>query len=125
MNERWFEEELLLGHNQCSSSMYSSNYSDPSRSSNDRDMSHKRARMKKTQKYLRKGCYHRIKCTAATFLATFMWRRLLNSAILATTTHRKSEKVSDGTGTQVRTWMINKCRMKMIQRKLYNMRDPP
>ena len=54
-----------------------------------------------------------------------MWRRPLNSATLATTTHRKLEKVSDGTSTQVKTQMIDKCRMKMILRKLYNVRDLP
>ena len=54
-----------------------------------------------------------------------MWRRPLNSAVLATTTHIKPEKVSDGTSTQVRAQMINKCRMKMIQMELYNVRDPP
>ena len=53
-------------------------------------------------KYLRKSCYHCIKCTVATFMAAFMWRRPLNNTILATTTHKKPEKVSDGTGTQVR-----------------------
>ena len=88
-------------------------------------MLRKRARRKKIQKYLRKGCYQHIKCTAAIFLAAFMWRRPLNSAALATTTHRKPKKVSDGTGTQVRAQMINKCRMKMIQRKLYNVRNSP
>ena len=45
-----------------------------------------------------------------------MWRRPLNNAILATTTHRKPKKVSDGISTQVRVQMINKCRIKMIQR---------
>ena len=54
-----------------------------------------------------------------------MWKKPLNSAVLATTTHKKPEKVSDGTGTQVKARMINKCRMKMIQRELYNRRDPP
>ena len=88
-------------------------------------MPYKRVRRKETQKYLKKGYYHRIKCIVATFLAAFMWRRPLNSAALATTTHRKPKKVSDGTGTQVRAQMINKCRMKMIQRELYNMKDPP
>ena len=78
-----------------------------------------------TQKYLREKCYHRIKYTTVTFLATFMWRRLLNSAALVTTTHRKPKKVSDGTDTQVRTQMINKCRIKMVQRELYNVKDPP
>ena len=31
-----------------------------------------------------------------------MWRRLLNSATLATTNHKKPKRVFDGTGTQVR-----------------------
>ena len=48
----------------------------------------------------------------------------LNSAVLATTTHRKSKKVSDGTSTQIRAQMINKCRIKMVQKELYNVRDP-
>ena len=78
-----------------------------------------------TQKYLRESCYHRIECTAATFLATFMLRRPLNSATLATTTHRKPERVSDGTSTQVRAQMINKYRIKIAQMELYNVRDPP
>ena len=68
---------------------------------------------------------HHIGCTVATFLATFMWRRLLNSATLATTTHRKLEKVSDGTGTQVKAQMIDKYRMKMILSELNNVRDLP
>ena len=67
----------------------------------------------------------RIKCIATTFLAAFMWRRLLNNAILATTTHIRLKGVSDGTSTQVRTQMINKCRIKMTQKELYNVRDPP
>ena len=54
-----------------------------------------------------------------------MWRRPLNSTALATTTHRKPKRVSGGIDTQVRAQMINKCRMKMIQMKLYNVRDPP
>ena len=54
-----------------------------------------------------------------------MWRRPLNSAILAKATHRKPKRVSDGTGTQIRAQMTNKCRIKMVQRELYNVRDPP
>ena len=77
------------------------------------------------KKYLRESYYHRIVCTAATFLATFMWRKPLNSAALVTTTHRKPKKVSDRIDTQVRAQMINKCRIKMVQRDLYNVRDPP
>ena len=78
-----------------------------------------------TQKYLRERCYHRIKCITTTFLAAFIWRRFLNSAVLAITTHRKPKRVSDGTGTQVMAQMINKCRVKMVQGELYNVRDPP
>ena len=53
------------------------------------------------QKYLKKGYYHRIKCIATNFLTTLMWRRLLNITVLATSTHRRPEGVSDGTSTQV------------------------
>ena len=53
-------------------------------------------------KYLRKSCYHRIKCTAATFLAALMWRGPLNSVALATITHKKLKGVSDEIDTQVR-----------------------
>ena len=60
------------------------------------------------QKYLRESCYHRIECLAANFLAAFMWRRPLNSATLAITTHRKPEIVSDVTSTQVVAQIINK-----------------
>ena len=88
-------------------------------------MPHEPTRRKETQKYLKKSYYHCIKCTAATFLAAFMWRRPLNSAILATTTHKKPKRVSNGTSTQVRAQMINKCRIKMFRRELYNVRDPP
>ena len=88
-------------------------------------MPHEYTRKKETQKYLRKNCYHRIKCTATTFLVAFIWKRPLNSATLVITTHKKPKKVSDGTCTQVRVQMINKCRIKMIPRELYNVRDPP
>ena len=54
-----------------------------------------------------------------------MWRRPLNSATLATATHRMLKKVSYGTSTQVITQMINKCRIKMVQEELYNVRDLP
>ena len=95
------------------------------RSSNDRNMPHEHTRRKETQKYLREGCHHHIKCTVATFLAAFMWRKPLNSAALAITTHRKPEGVSNGMGTQVEAQMINKCKTKITQRELYNVRDSP
>ena len=86
---------------------------------------HEHTGRNETQKYLRKCCYHHIKCNSTTILTTFMWRRPLNSAVLATTTHRKPKRVSDGIGTQVRAQTINKYRIKMIQKELYNVRDPP
>ena len=97
-----FRSELLLGYDVYSSSMYSSNQSDPPRSSNDGDVPHEHTRRKEIQEYQRESCRHRIKCIAATFLAAFMWRKPLNSAALATTTHRKPNRVCDGTDTQVR-----------------------
>ena len=98
----WSEEEYLLGHDKYSSNMYSSNQGDLLGSSSDKDVHHKLIRMRGTQKYLRESCYHHIECTAATFLAAFMLRRPLNSTVLTTTTHRKPERVSDKTNTQVR-----------------------
>ena len=117
------KEEYLPEHDDYSSNMYSSYHGDLPGNSSDKDVYHKRIRMIGTQKYLRESYYHRIECTAATFLAVFMLRRPLNNAALATTTHRKPERVFDGKGTQVRAQMINKCRVKMVQRKLYNVRD--
>ena len=55
----------------------------------------------------------------ATFLATLMWRGLVNSVALATTTHRKMGEMFDGTGTQVKVQMINKCKALMTLRGLY------
>ena len=52
-----------------------------------------------------------------------MWRRPLNSATLATTTHKKLGKVADGTSTQVGVQIINKCRVKMTQKKIYKVED--
>ena len=82
--------------------MYSNNQGDLPRIFIDRDMHHEHTKRRGTQKYLRESYYHRIECTATTFLAAFTWRRPLNNAVIATTTHRKPKKVSDGTGTQVR-----------------------
>ena len=105
--------------------MYSNNQGDLPRNSSDKDVHHEYTRRRGTQRYLGKSCYHRIECTETTFLAAFMWRRLLNSATLATTMHRKPKRVSDGTGTQVRAQMVNKYRIKMIQKELYDVRGPP
>ena len=121
----WFEEEYLLRHDKYVSYMCSNDHDDLPGSSSDKDVYHKRPRMIGPQKYLRENYRHRIECTAATFLAAFMLRRLLNSVALTITTHRKLERVYDGTGTQVKTQMINKCRIKMIQEEIYNVRNPP
>ena len=99
----WSKEEYFLRHDKYSLNMYSSNYGDLPGSSSDKDVHHKRIRMMRIQKYLRKSCYHRIECTATTFLIAFMWRRLINSVVLTTTTHIKPKRVSDGTDTQVRS----------------------
>ena len=125
MNGRWSEEEFLLGYDKYSSNMYFNNQGDLPRSSNDRDVHHGHTRRRGTQKYLKESCYHRIECIAATFLAAFIWRRPLNSTVLATTTHRKPKRVFDETDTQVRAQMINKCRIKIVQGELYNVKDPP
>ena len=121
----WFEEEILLEYGKYNSNIYSNNQGDLPRNSSEKDVHHEHTRKRGTQKYLRESCYHSIECTAATFLIAFMWRRPLNSIVLATTTHRKPNRVSNGTDTQVRVQMINKCRIKMVQKELYNVRDPP
>ena len=74
---------------------------DVPRVSIDKDMHYECTGRMRARKYLRKGCCHRIKCSIANFLAALMWRRLLNSAVLATPTHRGPEGVSNGTSTQV------------------------
>ena len=75
-------------------------------------------------KDLRKSYYHRIKYTVTTFLAAFMWGRHLNSETLVIITHREPEEVSDRTDTQVKSQMNDKCRIRMIQRELYNVKNP-
>ena len=99
---RWFEDEYLLGHGKYSSNIYSNNQGDLLGNSSNKDMRHERIRMKETQNYLVESCYYHIECIATTFFAAFMWRRLLNNIVLATVTHKKPKRVSDGTDTQVR-----------------------
>ena len=52
-----------------------------------------------------------------------MWRRPLNNVTLPTVTHRELERVSNGTSTQVEFQMINKWRVKIIQRRIYKVKD--
>ena len=54
-----------------------------------------------------------------------MWRRPLNSAILVAATHKRLKWTSDGTSTGVLACLINKWMVKISQKRLYNVRDPP
>ena len=116
---RWFDEEYILGY------IDPNDQNDLWGSSSDRDVHHEHTRRRGSHKYLRESCYHHIECIAIIFLAAFMWKRPLNSVALATTTHKKPRRVSDGIDTQVRAQIINKCRIKMVQRELYNVRNLP
>ena len=58
-------------------------------------------------------------------LAALMRKRPLNSAALVAATHRGFGKVADGTSTQVMTCTINKWRVKIDWKEVYNVRDPP
>ena len=118
------EKEYLIGYAEYNSNVYPNSQGDLPGSFNDKDVHHEHTRRMGTQKYLRESYYHHIECPAANFLATFMWRRPWNSAVLATTTYRKPERVSDITSAQVVAQMINKCKIKIVQRELYNVRGP-
>ena len=61
----------------------------------------------------------------ATFLAALMWRGLANSVALATITHRKMGEMSDGTDTQVKVQMINKCKPLITSKGLYKKGESP
>ena len=105
--------------------VYSTTQSDLPGNFTEKDMRYKRTRRRGARKYLRKSCYYCIECPATNFLVAFMWKRPLNSAALATTTHKTPERVFDETNTQVLAQMINKCRIKIVERELYNVRDLP
>ena len=122
---RWSEEEYLLEHDKYVLNMCSNDHDDLPGSSSDKDVYYEHPRMMGPQQYLRESSNHSIECTVTTFLAAFILRRPLNSIALTIITHRKPERVSDETGTQVKAQMINKCRIKIIQEEIYNVRDPP
>ena len=52
-----------------------------------------------------------------------MRRKHLNSETLVTTTHKEPENVVDGTNTQVKFQTNDKCRVKMIEKELYNVKN--
>ena len=105
--------------------MYSITQSDLLGNSAERDVHRECTGRVEARKYLKKNYCHHIECPAANFLAAFMCIKPLNIVVQATATHKKSEMVSDGTNTQVVVQMINKCRIKIVQKELYNVRDPP
>ena len=49
----------------------------------------------------------------------------MNSAALVTATHRRFEKAADGTSTREVTCMINKWRVGIKKKGIYNVRSPP
>ena len=49
----------------------------------------------------------------------------MNSVTLATTTHRKMGEMSDGTDTQVKVQMTNKCKVLITSRGLYKRGESP
>ena len=69
---RQSEEEYLLEQAKHRSDIDPNDQSDFPRSSNDRDVRHKRIRKMGTQKYLRKSCYHRIECFVTNSLTALM-----------------------------------------------------
>ena len=67
----------------------------------------------------------RIKYKEATFSVALMWRRQANSVTLASATHKRIREMSDGTGTQVKVQMANKCKVLINSRRLYKKRRSP
>ena len=69
---RQSKEEYLLGQAKHKSDIDPNDQSDLPGNSNDGDVRHKRTRKMRTQKYLRKNCYHRIEYSVANSLTTLM-----------------------------------------------------
>ena len=58
-------------------------------------------------------------------LTALMRKGPLNSAALVAATHRGFEKAADGMSTQVMIYTINRWRVKIDWKEVYNVRDPP
>ena len=58
-------------------------------------------------------------------LAALMRKGLLNSVALVVVTHRGFGNVANGTSTRVMTCTINKWRVKINWKEVYNVKDPP
>ena len=52
-----------------------------------------------------------------------MWKKYLNSETLVITTHKELEDVADGTDIQVKSQINDKCRVKMIKKEIYNVKN--
>ena len=122
--EKTSEEECLLGHTNmgpmCAPSTVKNH---PRQTWVAGWASHNR----KEENVRRPGRSHncRIKCKEPTFSAALMWRRQANSVTLASATHRKIRWMSDGTDTQVKVQMVNKCKVLINLRRLYKRRKSP
>ena len=57
-------------------------------------------------------------------LATLMMKEPLNSAVLVAVTHRRFGKMANGTSTRVVACTINRWRVKIDWKVIYNERDP-
>ena len=57
-------------------------------------------------------------------LAALMMKGPLNSMALVVATHRGFGKVADGTSIRVMTCTLNKWRVKIDWKEVYNVRDP-
>ena len=57
-------------------------------------------------------------------LAALMMKGPLNSMSLVAATHRRFEKVADGTSTRVMACTINRWRVRIDWKETYNGRDP-
>ena len=97
------EEIFLLRYTECGSIVYLDHYNNSPQSSHRAERLANIQGRRKTPKYLKKGCYHHIKCIIPTFMAAFMWSRPLNSVSWEITTQKKLKKKFDGTNTQVMT----------------------
>ena len=58
-------------------------------------------------------------------LAALIRKGPLNSAALVAATHKGFGKVTDGMSTRVRTCTINRWKVKIDWKEVYNVRDPP
>ena len=69
------ERVILLGPDECQSSELRLDLGNLLGNSSNEDRLQVSKERRRTQKYLGKSCYYRIKCTITAFLAALMWRR--------------------------------------------------